>query len=341
MLIGITIGSKGPLLSPQALIDMKDLGMTCLRFQAPLSLVKSTGFAIYDDAVHKCNAANIDITLVIKHFPDTPGFPSPTEAGDMAVALASRYDGAHGHGTVQVIEIGNEDYGYSDFGALASAMNAAYPRVKAVNPHVLVTPGSTLQRNTTNMKAALTTLFKSAGSHIDCANLHTYFGIPASGPHVPQDGSVANVPSFPQYVQAAQSVAAACGYPHMPIWITEFGFACTSVNHGSVVIFSEADMWKHTQYCLDQGLLAGVERMYIFTLGYGGDGMSLVQPHGHTIAYGGVRTWIAAHGGNTPPPPPPPPDPIQQAIALLQQAKAFADAQGDGLIDQAISLLQS
>src|SRR5438128_10449372 len=115
--VGTTIGSKGPLLNPQAITDMQDLGMTCLRFQAPLSLVKSTNFAIYDDAVKKCNAANIDLTLVIKHFPDA-GYPSPVEASDMAVALATRYDGAHGHGTVQVIEIGNQEFGYYDFGHL-------------------------------------------------------------------------------------------------------------------------------------------------------------------------------------------------------------------------------
>ncbi|SRR6266571_7412 len=336
MRVGCTIGSKGPQLNPQAIIDMKDLGMDCLRFQIPLAMLKQS-FALYDDAVAKCNAAHIDLTLPIKHYPDTPGYPSPTEAGDMAVALASRYDGAHGHGTVQVIEIGNEDYGYSDFGALASAMNAAYLRVQAVNPHVLVTPGSTLQRNTTNMKAALTTLFKSAGSHIDCANLHTYFGIPSTGPHVPEDGSVANVPSFSQYVQAAQGVAAACGYPGKSIWITEFGFACTSVNHGSVVIFSEADMWKHIQYCLDQGLALNVERMYLFTLGYGGDGMSLVQPHGHTIAYAGVKAWIAAHGGTPPPPPPPTRD--QQVVALINQVIPHTDAIGVPLLTQALGLL--
>lgn len=296
MQYGVTIGSKGPALDPRAIAAMKDLGMTCLRFQAPLALLH-TSFAIYDDAVQKCNMAGIDLCLTIKHAPD-PGYPSPQEATSMAVALAQRYDGKHGYGEVQVIEIGNEDYGYADFGALADVMTAVVPAVAAINPNVLVVPGATLQRNTDNLKQAVTTMLQKAGKFIRILNVHTYFGIPSTGPHVPEDGSVPNVPSFPQYIQAVKDVCVSCGYPNMPIWDTEFGFPISAVNHPGVPIFSQADQWTHLKYCYDQGRALGVERMYVFTLGFGGDGMSLVDANGgKTIAYQQLKAYIAQNAG--------------------------------------------
>lgn len=296
----ITWGTKGPALNPQTIKDLLTLSgghpeLIGLRFQAPMNMLIQSSFNVYDNAVQQCNNAGIPIMLTCKRAPDA----APAGATDMlsfATTLATRYDGNHGHGTVQAVDIGNEDYQYSNFGLLADTMNAVYPALKSINPDLLILPGATLQRNSTNMKAAVTTLLQKAGKYIDGINIHTYFGIPGTGPHTPDVGTVNNVPSFAQYVQAIKDVCAACGYPAMPIYDTECGFPCTGQNHSGVPIFSEADQWKWIQYCLDQARQAGVRHMSIFTLGYGSppDGMSLVQ-NGPTVAFHGLQAYIAKY----------------------------------------------
>ena len=58
----------------------------------------------------------------------------------MAQALAQRYDGNHGFGTIQGIELGGEDYDSvpnTSYVPLANTMNLCYPALKGAypNPH--------------------------------------------------------------------------------------------------------------------------------------------------------------------------------------------------------------
>lgn len=340
----VTIGTKGPLLNPQAVQDLLDLSgghpeRIGLRFQAPISLLNGTGFAAYDNAVQQCNTAGLPILLTVKKFPD-PAPGTVQEIAAFAMLLASRYDGKHGHGIIQGLDIGNEDYQYSDFGQLADTMLACYTQIKSSHPDLLVLPGCTLQRNSSAMKAAVAVFLQKAGHACDGLNIHTYFGIPASGPHTPEDGSVANVPSFPQYVQNINDVCTQATI-NMDIYCTEFGFACSPVNHGNVVIFSQADQATHLLYCIDQARKLGVKHMSVFTLGYATpapDGMSLVQIGGQkTLAYQQLKSYIAQYPtwGSVPVPPPDPGPPastptaeqIAQAVADVQAARAALTTQ--------------
>lgn len=366
---GITVGSKTGTFNSQCIKDMVDLvggrkNAICLRYQVPMSVVAPSvgqyNWKPYDLVVQLCAEAGVQCYLTIKKFPDS-GNPTPAEVTAFAMAIADRYGDK-----VAAIEGGNEDFKYSEFGLMAEVMVAMYTRVKAINPNILLLPGSTLQRNTTDMKAAMATFLQKAGRHTDGINIHTYFGIPGTGPSVPQDGSKPNVPSFSQYVQNMRDVCQAQGYPNMAIYDTEFGFACTSVNHGNVPIFSEADQAKHILYCLEQARLMGVMHMSWYTLGYAStpDGMSLVQANGRkTPAYVALKDYIAKYptwDGSTPPPPPPdeeeeepPSEPTgptaeQLAAALLQidqavihrRAASAALQSADECLTKAVALLR-
>lgn len=311
----ITIGYWGQMLSQQAIKDLLDLSgghpeRIALRYQAPMAKVKAN-WGIYDTAVNMCNDAGIPIYLECKRFDHGVTGPAPlAEMSSFAVAVATRYKGK-----LAAVGIGNEDYGYKDFRLLANTMVDVYPKIRAVDPDVLILPGCTLQRNERDMRAAVGELLSIAGKALSGLTFHTYYGIPSTGPHVPQDGSVPNVPSFPQCVGILRDVCKQQGYPDMELHDTEFGFACTSQNHSNVPIFSQTDQWKHMQYCLEQARLLGVRHMSWFTLGYGKppDGMSLRQPSGPTVAFNGFKGYIAQYptlGSGTPDPTPDPvPDP--------------------------------
>lgn len=312
---GITIGSKTGTFNMQAIKDMQDLAggrknALCLRYQVPMSVVAPAigqyNWKPYDPVVQACYDAGIQVYLTIKKFPES-GNPTPAEATAFAMAIAQRYGDK-----VAAIEGGNEDFRYSEFSQMADVMIAMYTSVKAINPNILVLPGSTLQRNSRDMKAAMTTFLQKAGKHTDGMNIHTYFGIPGTGPSVPQDGSVSNVPSFPQYVQNMKDVCKATGYPDMAIYDTEFGFSCTKVNHENVPTFNEQNQATHMLFCLDEARRAGVKHMSWFTLGYANppDGMSLVQANGRkTPAYIALKEYIAKYptwDSTTPTPDPTP-----------------------------------
>jgi hypothetical protein len=345
------MGYWGQTLPQQAIHDLLDLSgghpeRIMLRYQAAMGRV-TANWGIYDTAVAQCNAAGIPIYLCCKRFDgaSVTGHATTSEIAAFASAVATRYKGK-----LAGIEIGNEDYGYSDFGALADAMLACYDKLKQIDSKMLVLPGCTLQRNTTNLKQALTVLLSRAGHVVDGTNVHTYFGIPGTGSHTPQDGSVGNTPSFPQYIQAVQEVCKAQGFPGMGIYDTEFGFASTGVNHGNVLVFNEADQAKHMLYCLDTARTMGVKHMSWFTLGYHSppDGMSLRQPHGPTLAYTALKDYIAKYptwGSATPQPPDPNPQPVistkQHILDLLRTAKTLSPIAANQCIDQAIGLLNT
>jgi hypothetical protein len=341
---GVTVGSKGPLLSQEVITGMRDLGATDLRFQVPWSMIEPNkgtySWAIWDDAVAKCNAAGIALMLSIKEAPsfwqDAQGLPQPQGMAQIAEAMASRYDGKHGHGSIVGIDCGNEDFNLSStfyFSQLAACMKAVYPAVKAINPALIVIPGATLQRNTAHISAAITTLCNEAKGNFDALNCHTYFGIPDNGHLDPSDGSLANIPSFPQYIEAVQAAMHGAGVS-VPIWVTEFGWTLsTNYNHPARIVVDQATQWKYEKYCYDQAIALGVAAMFVFTLGFANppDGTSLVQSGGAlTVAYNGLKAYIAGKPALDPPPNNgggngsggPTPAQIAQAITALDAAEA-------------------
>jgi hypothetical protein len=347
---GVTVGSKGPQLNPQVITAMKDLGLTSLRFNLSATVLtdgKGTyNWAVADNFVQQCNDADIEAYYVLKDLPspwlDSQGLPTPAGMLAYAQAVASRYNGKSGHGKIGVLEVGNEAYSLSStfYGAqLAAAMNAVYQPVKNINPDLLIVPGALLQRNTQTIESGTATLLQQAAHSMDALNAHTYFGIPGNGSIDPSNGSLPNIPSFPQYIEAMQGVLAQHNVS-LPIMVTEFGWATTpNFGRAARTVVSQDLQWQYEKYCYDQAAKLGVARMYVFTLGFASpapDGMSLVQAGGaKTVAYNGLKAYIAGAPVSDPPPDNgggngtgngsggPTPAQIAQAVVLLDQAKSL------------------
>src|SRR6266849_6759537 len=76
-----------------------------------------------------------------------PQLPGPSEMATYAGVVATRYNGTAGYGTIEEIEIGNEEWdiqtrfpGNADNGGgvLAPVVNAAYPAIQAVYPTCII-----------------------------------------------------------------------------------------------------------------------------------------------------------------------------------------------------------
>jgi hypothetical protein len=310
---GVTVGTKGPALNPQVITAMLDLGLSDLRFQVPWELVERRkgvyNWSLWDDAVAKCNAAGLNITLTIKESPafwQIRGLPSPQGTALIAEAIASRYNGTSGYGSIAGIEIGNEDYDSAPHTSplpLAIALQAAYPVIKAVQPALPVYMGAILQRNSTHIKAFMDGLWAQAKGCFDIANFHFYTCIPGNGHFDPSDSSVHNVPSLAQFIAILAQSHAQAGCPNFPTRCTEFGFAVTSAfgRPARCVCRDQETQWQYLEYCYDQlrqaGFIVGAD---VFTLGFAHppDGMSLIQNGGaKTIAYQQLKMYIAQNSG--------------------------------------------
>jgi hypothetical protein len=344
----ITWGTRDPhqILDPQTIKDLLDLASghperIALRFQAPMSMLLATDFDVYRKAVKLCNNAGIAIMLTCKRFPDS-GPASPSEMLAFATKLATLFDGKHGNGIMQGVDLGNEDNRYSDFarpGGMADMMILCYPALKNINPDLLVIPSSTLNRAAGAMHDAVLKFLQKAGHFTDGINIHTYFGsVPPSGPHTPQDESVPSAPGFVNYVKLIRDACVGAGFPDMDIYDSECGFPISAVNHGGVPIFTEADQSKHLLFCIKNARELGLKHISIFTLGYASnpDGMSLVKAGGvRTQAFKDIKahiaqfpSWSSAPHGDPPPDPgagQPTPGQIAAAVAdIVAARKAWA-----------------
>lgn len=173
---GITMSlskSNPPALTSQTMTDLNgwEAG-SWLRYQLrwdSLELVQGTYdptiLAQLDAAVALCNANNVNICLPLSPAPNwyrsvdpstgldnwpttTAGFlPHPASVANYASFIANRYNGASGFGTVQAIQIANEEYDLqsprdSQGQWMVAAANAEYAAIKAVYPGCLVGMGA-------------------------------------------------------------------------------------------------------------------------------------------------------------------------------------------------------
>ena len=95
-----------------------------------------------DTAVSFLNAAGIHIDFPIQCFSGScfsnPVLPTVGQMIQYASALASRYDGKHGHGVIDAFEIGNEEYDFFPPSAYGPPLEAGYQAIKAVDPSAMV-----------------------------------------------------------------------------------------------------------------------------------------------------------------------------------------------------------
>ncbi len=319
----------------QIISDMQALGLTWLRYQVPWKLVETPQgtytWTALDTTVSACNAAgiNIDITLqnpptwalttASQQFDTVPQYaPDPTLMAGFASQVATRYNGAHGYGTIQAIELGNEDFnslitpvGTGNFGTRYSPY-AEYNGLGGVttaniepgsDPHyfvaVLVACSNAIRAvapamkigiaaitwsyapNVADFLAGLYAELPTAGNYYDFANLHYYPG--ANDPYIPSATEL----SLPQTWAAMQATMQAAG-DLKPIWITEFGWLTNNNGTPSAAQVTQIQQSSFYQEFLENVRLSNgaVQKVFLYTLEYvNNDNYSLVHKSGATLTY--------------------------------------------------------
>lgn len=324
--VGITQGTKtNSALDPNFLSDMKTMGLRWLRWQPYANAIElSKGVYTWgnlDSVVKACNSAGVNLILTVL-FPPAwgllpNGVPSPSWTQAFATAMATRYDGNHGFGIIQGIELGNEDYGFPDDPTdLCNTMNLCYKPLKNAYPTLTIGPGAALHRNTSLITTWFQTLWSKSAGNFDYANFH-YYTENNSSPDPSIGGSTFS--SYPQMLTIMQNAASSAGAPNFPIWITETGFPINS-NGGFTApyIVDQATQWNYIKYELDQSkALNQPAKVFLYTLSYlntppsqgvgNSHGMSLYQGiHGQpgsfaTTAYTSLESYPENWGGGSNP----------------------------------------
>lgn len=278
--IGFTVGDPSNAGMKQYLLaDLVAMGVYWLRWQPYWSSIELTAgnytWTGVDSAVAACNAKGINILLTISRPPPfvllPNGAPDPNKTLALAKAMCQRYDGKHGQGIMQGIDLGNEDYAMLDDPTdLAITMNTCYPFLKSTYPDLSVGPGCNLHRRTSLTTTFWTTMWSKAAGNFDYMNIHYYTC--NSGSTDPSDDTFADVPSYPHALQILRTAASNAGFPNFPIWNTETGFPMNS-NGGYATRCIDAtgnSMRDYLNYEFTQiKNLGQPAKVFIYTLGYG------------------------------------------------------------------------
>jgi Glycosyl hydrolase catalytic core len=263
-----------------------------------------------DAAIATMNAAHIHVDFAIQSAPDwdltqvcsADGqhfLPGPTEMATFATVLATRYDGKHGHGTIDSFEIGNEEFDNYYVPGLGlnqpcrSAnyygpdLKAGYQAIKAVNPQALVGMFGLWWHNMPHIKDFMNYLYSNGyGPYMDYMNFHYY--------HSGGDPTVAagDDPSFDQEWQAMRDVATQHGFAKMPIWVTEVGWPTTTFTGSSSPVTPQTQA-QFMQYILSESAKSGViQKVFWFTINYGRQSDNIYPPAGPLPSFYYLQTMV-------------------------------------------------
>jgi hypothetical protein len=176
-------------------------------------------------------------------------YPDPQSTKVFAQAVATRYNGKNGHGTIQAIEIGNEEYDSQNYGSSGTAYrdrDAKYyinvlpvvaPAIRAAHPHVLVGMCAIWWNQIPHAQDFLSAIYKASPTmknNFDYVNFHYYPFESGSSDMVDVErwcwaAQVTSiVPSFTEEWKALQKVMIDNGDGHKDIRVTEFGWYTTN-----------------------------------------------------------------------------------------------------------------
>jgi hypothetical protein len=214
-----------------------------------------------DQDVAILNAAGIHIDLPLRCFGgscfSSPTLPTPQQMAAYATAVASRYDGQHGHGRIDAIEIGNEEPDFFPPAVYGPILQAGYLAIKAVNPNILVGMYGTFRPNLRHIAAVMSAIANGYSQYLDFANFHYY----AHG----KDPSIStgDHPSLSAEIQTIHQIL-----PEKPIWLTEVGWP-TAPLPGMQVVSPQVQA-QYLRYVMDTAASSSiVQRVFWFTLDYG------------------------------------------------------------------------
>jgi hypothetical protein len=178
--------------------------------------------------------------------------PDPQYTKVFAQAVATRYNGQNGHGTIQAFEIGNEEYDNQNpngYGSSANAYNdrnpsyyinvlrVVAPAIRTAHPHALIGMCAIWWNQLPHAHDFLDAIYKASPTmknNFDYVNFH-YYPYGSGGLDMVEvdrwsygTRSGTTVPSFTQEWQALQSVMRANGDGNKDIRVTEFGWFTTT-----------------------------------------------------------------------------------------------------------------
>jgi hypothetical protein len=283
----------------------KQLNVCWVRYQFHWDKIeKSPGvydWSAVDTAVQTMNAAGIHVDFAIQSAPSfnqtltcygTPYLPGPNQMAQFASTIATRYDGKHGHGEIDVFEIGNEEYDnhFVQNPTLSEAcrsaknygpvLEAGYKAIKAANPNALVGMFGQWLRDINHINTFFNDLFAGGyGPYMDYMNFHFY-----NGGRDPSQ-SYGNVPSFNLWWQTLHNIATKYGYANKPIWVTETGWPTHPTLHPEQPVSPDVQA-QYLQYVMTQSAQSGVvQRVFWFTINYGNQGDNIYPPSGPLPAF--------------------------------------------------------
>jgi hypothetical protein len=240
-----------------------------------------------DLAVSQMNAAGIHIDFPLRCFSansfNAPKLPMPEQMAAYASALASRYDGQHGHGTIDAFEILNEEADFEAPGDYGPLLQAGYQAIKAANPTARVGMYGTYRPNIAHVQAVMSAIANGYSQDLDFANFHYYaHGLdPAT--------SDAEHPSLQEVIQTMHQIL-----PGKPIWITEVGWPTSPLP--GIQAVSPQTQAQFLQEVMETARQSGVvERVFWFTLDYGNQPDSIFPPGGPLPAFFTYQQEVAQH----------------------------------------------
>ena len=283
----------------------KQLDVCWVRYQYHWDKIETSpgvyNWSAVDAAIATMNQAGIHVDFAIQSAPafrktvdcfGTPYLAGPAEMATFATLIATRYDGKHGHGTIDSFEIGNEEYDNHYVGSAAASevcrsaitygpiLKAGYQAIKAANPEATVGMFGQWLQNIDHIRKFFTDLFSHGyGPYMDYLNFHFY----NSG----RDPSVSHnqVPSFNEWWQTIHSIATQYGFASKPIWVTEVGWA-THPNQNESTAVTPQQQAQYMQYIMTQAIQSGViQKVFWFTINYHMQADSIYPPNGPLPAY--------------------------------------------------------
>jgi hypothetical protein len=273
-----------------------ELGVCWLRYQIhEAALVTSSGAYQWnqlDTVVAAMNTAHIHLDVPLECFAPPgggtdacfshPTLPTPTQMAAFATAIATRYDGKHGHGRIDAFEIGNEEYDFFPPSRYGPILQAGYQAIKAIDPSFLVGMYGTARPSLAHLTSVMSAL-RPYTNDFDYANFHYYAH--GGDPTV----STSDHPSF-----AATWQLIAHQLPGKPIWCTEVGWPTAPLP--GIQAVSPQLQAQYMQDVLTSAAGSGViTRLFWFTIDDGTQPDD-IAPNGTALpAFATFRAFVAAH----------------------------------------------
>jgi hypothetical protein len=276
----------------QLVTDYRQLNVCWVRLQVHEDTIQTSpgvyNWGNLDAAVARLNAAGIHIDFPLECFGGScfsqPVLPTVAQMTSYATAVATRYDGKHGHGKIDAFEIGNEEYDFFSPAAYGPLLKAGYQAIKAVYPDAPVGMYGMYRQSLTHIQAVMHAIANGYSNYLDFANFHYYAH--GGDPRV----SANDHPSFNEEWQTIHSIL-----PDKPIWVTEVGWTTRPLG-GTMQVVSPQTQSDYLQYVTQQAAASGViQRIFWFTIDYGNQGDTVYPPSGPKPAFYMLKALVQQH----------------------------------------------